>query len=76
MPLTKIEGGIMLDIRDAVAVITGGAGGIGKALAQAWIANGGRVVLADVAPEPLQQTKEDTFGRGRPGRNRGVRHHG
>jgi 3-oxoacyl-[acyl-carrier protein] reductase len=59
-----IKGGIMLDIRDAVAVITGGAGGIGKALAQAWIDNGGRVVLGDVAPEPLQQTKEELSAAG------------
>lgn len=48
----------MLEIRDAVAVITGAAGGIGKALAQAWVENGGKAVLADVSPEALQHTKE------------------
>ncbi|MCJ8501577.1 SDR family NAD(P)-dependent oxidoreductase [Desulfatitalea alkaliphila] len=54
----------MLDIRDAVAVITGGAGGIGKSLAQAWIGNGGKVVLADVAPEPLARTQEELRAAG------------
>jgi len=45
----------MLKIKDAVAVITGGSGGIGMALAEYWIANGGKVVLADVASEALEQ---------------------
>jgi 3-oxoacyl-[acyl-carrier protein] reductase len=58
------EVGDMLDIQDAVAVITGGAGGIGKALAQTWINQGGRVVLGDVAPEALQQTKAELSAAG------------
>lgn len=43
----------MLEIKDSVAVITGGARGIGKALGEYWVANGGHVVLADVAGEHL-----------------------
>ncbi len=39
----------MLEIRNSVAVITGGSGGIGLALAGYWVKNGGKVVLADIA---------------------------
>lgn len=43
----------MLKIKDSVAVITGGSGGIGRALAEYWLREGGRVVLADVMEEAL-----------------------
>jgi 3-oxoacyl-[acyl-carrier protein] reductase len=43
----------MLEIKDAVAVITGAGGGIGEALAKFWVGQGGRVVLADVSAEGL-----------------------
>ena len=43
----------MLDIRESVAVITGGAGGIGLAVAKFWVQNGGKVVIADVAEQFL-----------------------
>ncbi|KJS31859.1 MAG: hypothetical protein VR64_10025 [Desulfatitalea sp. BRH_c12] len=49
----------MLPIQDAVAVITGEAGAIGKTLAQSWLENGGRALLADVAPEHLQRTRQE-----------------
>jgi len=39
--------------RDRVAVITGGAGGIGMALARAFAARGARIALADVHEERL-----------------------
>ena len=39
----------MLEIRNSAAVITGGGGGIGLALAESWVRNGGKVLLADVA---------------------------
>ncbi|MEM5786858.1 MAG: SDR family NAD(P)-dependent oxidoreductase, partial [Syntrophobacteraceae bacterium] len=48
----------MLDIKDAVAVITGGSGGIGLALARYWVGNGGKAVLADIAG-PLQAAAAD-----------------
>ncbi|MBT4365186.1 MAG: SDR family NAD(P)-dependent oxidoreductase, partial [Desulfobacteraceae bacterium] len=47
----------MLKIKDSVAVITGGSGGIGKALAKYWIDNGGKVVIADIMEEALEQAK-------------------
>ncbi len=54
----------MLEIRDAVAVITGGAGGIGKSLAEYWIRNGGKAMIADVAAEPLERTGQELKARG------------
>ena len=45
----------MLEIKNSVAVITGGGGGIGFALARHWVQNGGKVVLADVVQEALDK---------------------
>lgn len=45
----------MLEIRDAVAVITGAAGGIGEELAKYWVRQGGKVVLADISPKGLSK---------------------
>ena len=47
----------MLEIRDSVAVITGGGGGIGLALAKHWATNGGRVVIADISQDILQEAE-------------------
>mgnify|MGYP006304751339 FL=1 len=49
----------MLDIQDSVAVITGGASGIGECCAKYWAQNGGRVVLADMAEDRLKQVEQD-----------------
>ncbi len=49
----------MLTIRDSVAVITGGSGGIGKALAEFWLKEGGKVVIADVKEEALAKCKAE-----------------
>jgi 3-oxoacyl-[acyl-carrier protein] reductase len=49
----------MLEIKDSVAVITGGGGGIGLAIAKYWIQNGGKVIIADVAEEMLQQAEAE-----------------
>jgi len=54
----------MLEIKDSVAVITGGTGGIGRALAEHWIRNGGRVVLADINEEALSQVKKELTAEG------------
>ena len=40
-----------MSLEGQVAVITGGAGGIGWASAQEWIAKGGKVVIADLASQ-------------------------
>jgi 3-oxoacyl-[acyl-carrier protein] reductase len=47
----------VLEIRDAVAVITGGSGGIGQALAAYWLKRGGKVVLADIRQEALDRAR-------------------
>jgi 3-oxoacyl-[acyl-carrier protein] reductase len=49
----------MLEIKDSVAVITGGGGGIGLAIAKHWILNGGKVVIADVAEGMLKQAEAE-----------------
>ncbi|MBU8910748.1 MAG: SDR family oxidoreductase [Desulfobacterales bacterium] len=48
----------MLNIKDSVAVITGGASGIGFSMAQYWVEKGGKVVLADINPESLKIAKQ------------------
>jgi 3-oxoacyl-[acyl-carrier protein] reductase len=48
----------MLDIKGAVAVITGGSGGIGMALAHKWLDLGGKAVIADIDGNALQTAKK------------------
>jgi len=52
----------MLKIKDSVAVITGGASGIGLALTKYWVQNGGKVVLGDVAEEALVKVGQELEG--------------
>lgn len=49
----------MLDVKDSVAVITGGGAGIGLSLAKSWIQNGGKVVLGDIAEEGLAKAEKE-----------------
>jgi NAD(P)-dependent dehydrogenase (short-subunit alcohol dehydrogenase family) len=46
----------MQSLDGKVAVVTGGAGGIGAAMGEALGRAGMRVVLADIQPEPLEKT--------------------
>ena len=52
----------MLEIKNSVAVITGGSGGIGRSLAGYWLSRGGKVVLADVAKEALADAAKELDG--------------
>lgn len=54
----------MLEIKDAVAVVTGGSGGIGLALARYWIQNGGKAVLVDIVEGALESAKEELTALG------------
>lgn len=54
----------MKDFKDAVAVVTGGASGIGYALAEAALERGAKVVIADVRPEPLEEARARLAAKG------------
>lgn len=47
----------MRDLKDAVAVVTGGASGIGYALAEGALARGAKVVIADVREDALEEAR-------------------
>jgi NAD(P)-dependent dehydrogenase (short-subunit alcohol dehydrogenase family) len=53
-----------MDLNDKVAVITGGASGIGRACALAMAGRGARVVIADVNEERTAQTLADIEAAG------------
>ena len=52
----------MLDINGSVAVITGGASGIGLEMARFWLREGGKVVIADVVEEALLKVSDTLKG--------------
>ncbi len=49
----------MKEFRNRVAVVTGGASGVGKALAKAFLGEGMKVVIADVEEPALKSTAEE-----------------
>ena len=54
----------MDDLRDKVAVVTGGAAGIGRGIVEALLEEGARVVIADIEAPVLERTVEDLRPRG------------
>jgi 3-oxoacyl-[acyl-carrier protein] reductase len=52
----------MLEIKGSVAVITGGASGIGLEMTRYWLQNGGKVVIGDVAEEALANAAKELQG--------------
>lgn len=52
----------MLEIKDSVAVITGGGSGIGLSMAKYWLENGGKVVIGDVVESALNQAAAELKG--------------
>jgi NAD(P)-dependent dehydrogenase (short-subunit alcohol dehydrogenase family) len=55
----------MKDFAGKVAVVTGGAGGIGRALIEKFTDEGMKAVLADVVPEAVEQTTAELRAQGR-----------
>jgi len=49
----------MLEVKNSVAVITGGGGGIGREIAKYWVKNGGKVVIADISENLLEQAEAE-----------------
>lgn len=54
----------MKDLVDKVAVVTGGAGGIGRAMVERFVAEGMKAVLADIDDAALQNTVNEIRASG------------
>ena len=54
----------MQDLRDKVAVVTGGAGGVGRGLVEALLDEGAKVVIADIEAPVLEAAVAELSGRG------------
>lgn len=54
----------MKDLQGKTAVVTGGAGGIGKALAEELVAEGVKVVIADVQDDLIESTTAELNEKG------------
>jgi 3-oxoacyl-[acyl-carrier protein] reductase len=51
-----ITGGMFMKLRDKVAVVTGGASGIGRAIALSYAAEGAKVVIFDINDDAMNAT--------------------
>ncbi len=54
----------LFDMKDRVVIVTGGTRGIGRALAEGYVAAGAKVVVASRKPDACKQTEEHLRGLG------------
>lgn len=54
-----------VDLAEQVAIVTGGAAGIGRAIASILLENGARVVIADTDAERARRTAQEISGSGK-----------
>jgi NAD(P)-dependent dehydrogenase (short-subunit alcohol dehydrogenase family) len=61
---TEREERAMRELTGKVAVVTGGASGIGRAMAERFAREGMKIVLADVEAQPLARTRDEMAAAG------------
>jgi len=59
-----VTGETGMDFQDRVGIITGGASGIGRAVAAGWAARGGMAIVADYDAERGAQAAADLVSEG------------
>ena len=60
----------MFNLNGKNALLTGATGGLGKVIARTLVAQGARVVLADMKLEPLQEFQKELGRHGQSDRSR------
>jgi NAD(P)-dependent dehydrogenase (short-subunit alcohol dehydrogenase family) len=63
-PVDRIRLRSLFDMTGRVVIVTGGTRGIGRALAEGYVAAGAKVVVASRKPEACKQTEEQLRGLG------------
>jgi len=55
-----------VDLNGQVAIVTGGAQGIGRAIAEVLVSNGARIAIVDIDREAAERTARELAGTGNP----------